>query len=119
MVRLENDYELIEVLSLFNEHKITYENSQSVLYLFTQSFDANLNLIKGIFQHLHEDVLLDWTDDYIDLHDITFFGDIVRVVAESTIVRDLEFPAYMKNNRAPTTTNNKILKFPVIKRKHG
>jgi len=108
-----------EVLSLFNKHKITYENSQSVLYLFTQSFDADLNLIRGIFQHLHEDVLLDWTDDYIAQYDITFVGDLIRVVAGTTIVRDLEFPLYMKNHHVPTTTSNKILRFPAIKRKHG
>jgi len=108
-----------EVLSLFNEHKITYENNQSVLYLFTQSFDASLNLIKGIFQHLHEDVLLDWADDYLDLHDITFVGDLIRVVAGATIVRDLEFPLYMRRDNSPLVTSSKILKFPLIKRKHG
>jgi len=108
-----------EVLPLFNEHKITYENSQSVLYLFTQSFDASLTLVKGIFQHLHEDVLLDWADDYLDLHDINFVGDLIRVVAGSTIVRDLEFPLYMKKESMPMTVSSKILKFPLIKRKQA
>ena len=83
---------------MFNEHKITCENNQSVLYLFTQPFDASMTLVKGIFEHLHEDVLLDWADDYLDTYDISFVGDIIRVVAGSTIVRDLDFPLYMKKN---------------------
>ena len=103
---------------MFNEHKITYENSQSVLYLFTQSFDTNLNLIKGIFSNLHEDVLLDWTDDYLDLHDIPFAGELVRIVAGSTIVRDFPFPFYMKKEYEPKR-NGKILKFPLVKKKNG
>ena len=83
---------------MFSEHKITCENRESVLYLFTQPFDASLNLIKGIFEYLHEDVLLDWADDYLDTYDVSFSGDIIRVVAGSTIVRDLRFPLYMKKN---------------------
>jgi len=94
---------------MFNEHKITCENSQSVLYLFTQPFDTSMNLVKGIFEHLHEDVLLDWADDYLDTHDISFGGDIIRVLAGSTIVRDLNFPLYMKKNTPIPKT--KILNF--------
>ena len=103
---------------MFNEHKITFENSQSVLYLFTQSFDTNLNLIKNIFANLHEDVLLDWTDDYLDLYDIPFNGELVRIVAGSTIVRDLNFPLYMKRIIEPKM-GGKVLKFPLINKKHG
>lgn len=99
---------------MFNNHKITNENSQSVLYLFTQPIDASLNLVKGIFNHLHEDVLLDWTDDYLDANDVSFVGDLVRVVAGSTIVRDLEFPIYMKRCITPVSSA-KILPFPNIK----
>jgi len=94
---------------MFNEHKITRENSQSVLYLFAQPFDASMSLVKGVFEHLHEDVLLDWADDYIDAYDLTFGGDLIRVVAGSTIVRDLPFPAYMKKNRP--IAKSKVLKF--------
>ena len=94
---------------MFNDHKITCENSQSVLYLFTQPFDTSMKLVKGIFEHLHEDVLLDWADDYITAHNISFGGDVVRVVAGSTIVRDLKFPLYMKKNTPIYET--KVLNF--------
>ena len=117
-MKLENDYELIEVFSLFNEHKIVSENGKSVLYLFTQSFDANLTLIKGIFQHLHNDVLLDWVDDYLDLYDINFLGDLIRIVAESTIVRDLDFPFYMRRAMPTPVANRKILEFRQVVKKH-
>ena len=83
---------------MFNEHKITCENRQSVLYLFTQPFDTNMILVKGIFEHLHDDVLLDWADDYLDSHNVSFVGDIVKIVAGSIIVRELKFPTYMKKN---------------------
>jgi len=94
---------------MFNEHKITCENRQSVLYLFTQPFDGSMNLIKGIFEHLHEDVLLDWADDYLDTYDVSFVGDVIRVVVDSTIVRSLKFPRYMKKNIPIPET--KILNF--------
>ena len=102
---------------MFNEHKITRENNQSVLYLFTQSFDASINLIKGIFEHLHEDVLLDWADDYLDTFDIAFHGDLIKVVAGSTIVRNLKFPLYMKTP-APIS-RNKVLNFKPLQEKLG
>ena len=94
---------------MFNEHKITCENSQSVLYLFTQPFDNNINLVKGIFEHIHEDVLLDWADDYLDVCKISFNGDVIRIVVGSTIVRELTFPFYMKK-KTPIPKDN-ILKF--------
>ena len=94
---------------MFNEHKITCENSQSVLYLFTQPFDASMSLVRGIFEHLHEDVLLDWADDYLHTYDVSFGGDIIKVVAGSTIVRDLNFPFYMKRNTP--TPETKVLNF--------
>ena len=97
---------------MFNEHKIACENRQSVLYLFTQPFDTSMNLVKGIFEHLHEDVLLDWADDYLDTNNISFCGDIIRVVAGSTIVRDLNFPLYMKKNTP--IPKAKILNFPPL-----
>ena len=97
---------------MFNEHKITCENNQSVLYLFTQPFDASIGLVKGIFEHLHEDVLLDWADDYLNAYNISFVGDLVRVVAGSTIVRDLEFPFYMRKNIP--TPSTKILSFTTL-----
>ena len=100
---------------MFNEHKITCENNQSVLYLFTQPFDASMTLVKGIFEHLHEDVLLDWADDYLDMHNISFVGDIIRVVAGSTIVRDLKFPYYMKKNIPIPKT--KVLNFTPLQDK--
>jgi len=98
---------------MFNEHKITCENNQSVLYLFTQPFDANMNLIKEIFEHLHEDVLLDWTDDYLDSYHLSFSGDIVRVVVGATIVRNLSFPFYMKKYTPIAET--KVLNFTTKK----
>lgn len=85
------------------------ENNQSVLYLFTQPFDGSMNLVKGIFEHLHEDVLLDWAEDYLEMHHVSFFGDLIKIVAGFTIVRNLTFPLYMKN--AVPTTEGKILKF--------
>jgi len=94
---------------MFNEHKITCENRQSVLYLFAQPFDTSINLVKGIFEHLHEDVLLDWTNNYLDAYNVLFVGDIVRIVAGSTIVRDLNFPLYMKRNTPIPKT--KVLNF--------
>ena len=94
---------------MFNDHKITCENRESVLYLFTQPFDASMSLIKGIFEHLHEDVLLDWADDYLDTYDVSFGGDVIRVVAGSTIVRNLRFPLYMKKS-IPLPTS-KVLNF--------
>jgi len=94
---------------MFNEHKITSENSKSVLYLFTQPFDASMSLVKSIFEHLHEDVLLDWTDDYLERYNVSFMGDLIRVVAGSTIVRDLTFPTYMKEHIPPT--GKKVLNF--------
>jgi len=100
---------------MFTEHRITCENNQSVLYLFTQPFDASMNLVKGIFEHLHEDVLLDWADDYLDAYDISFVGDIIRVVAGSTIVRDLTFPLYMKKNAPIPET--KVLDFTGFREK--
>jgi len=100
---------------MFNEHKITYENSQSVLYLFTQPFDASMNLVKGIFEHLHEDVLLDWADDYLNSYDVSFVGDIIRIVAGSTIVRDLNFPLYMK--KSTPVSNSKVLNFTMFQEK--
>jgi len=98
---------------MFNEHKITCENSQSVLYLFTQPFDANMSLVKGIFEHLHEDVLLDWADEYLDAYDVAFVGDLIRVVSGSTIVRDLQYPMYMKKT-APIAENKilNLINFP-------
>ena len=98
---------------MFNEHKITCENSQSVLYLFTQPFDASMNLVKGIFEHLHEDVLLDWADDYLETYNVSFVGDIVRIVAGSTIVRDLKFPIYMKKSTPVAET--KVLNFIALR----
>lgn len=100
---------------MFNEHKITCENNQSVLYLFTQPFDASMSLIKGIFEHLHEDVLLDWADDYLDTYDVAFHGDMIRVVAGSTIVRNLKFPLYMKT-QAPIL-RSKVLNFTPMQEK--
>ena len=100
---------------MFNEHKITCENSQSVLYLFTQQFDTNMNLVRGIFEHIHEDVLLDWADDYIDIHNISFSGDIIKVVVGSTIVRDLNFPLYMKKRTSIPKTN--VLNFKPMQEK--
>jgi len=94
---------------MFNGHKITCENRQSVLYLFTQPFDCNVHLVKGIFEHIHEDVLLDWTDDYLDTYNISFVGDIVKIVADSTIVRSLNFPMYLK--KITPISQAKILKF--------
>jgi len=86
---------------MFNEHKITCENNKSVMYLFTQPFDASISLVKEIFQHLHEDVLLDWTDDYLDKTGILFTGDLIKIVAGQTIVKDLAFPKYMKHYAPP------------------
>jgi|GEM_PF-1126222 len=100
---------------MFNEHKITCENNQSVLYLFTQPFDASINLIKGIFEHLHEDVLLDWADDYLNIHDVSFVGDIIRIVAGSTIIRDLNFPLYMK--KSTPISDSKVLNFTTFQEK--
>ena len=94
---------------MFNEHKITCENRQSVLYLFAQSFDTNTILVKGIFEHFHEDVLLDWADDYLDSHNVSFVGDIVKIVASSIIVRELKFPTYMK--KLIPLAPNKVIEF--------
>jgi len=100
---------------MFNDHKITCENSQSVLYLFTQPFDASMNLVKGIFEHLHEDVLLDWADDYLNAYDISFTGDIIRIVTGSTIIRTLSFPLYMK--RSAPVSDSKVLDFTIFQEK--
>jgi len=100
---------------MFSEHKIMCENNQSVLYLFTQPFDASMALVKGIFEHLHEDVLLDWADDYLDAYDVSFVGDVIRVVAGSTIVRDLSFPLYMKKSIA--IPEAKVLDFAGFRKK--
>jgi len=68
-----------------------------------------MKLVKGIFEHLHEDVLLDWVDDYLDSHNVSFSGDIIKIVVGSTIVRDLNFPLYMKKNTPVRKT--KVLNF--------
>ena len=81
---------------MFSEHKITYENKQHVLYLFIQQIECSVNLVKDIFEYLHEDVLLDWSYDYLDTQDVSFRGNHVKIVSGSTIVRDLEFPFYMR-----------------------
>lgn len=83
---------------MFNEYKIMCEKGQPVLYLFTQTFDVNSTLVKGIFEHLHEDVLLDWTYDYLDTFDISFVGNLVKVVSGFTIVRNLELSLQMKKD---------------------
>jgi len=75
---------------MFNGHKITCESGQSVLYLFTQPLDASATLVKGIFEHLHEDVLLDWAYNYLEAFDISFVGSLIKVVSNLTVVRNLE-----------------------------
>jgi len=74
------------------------ERGQPVLYLFTQPFDANATLVKGIFEHLHEDVLLDWAYDYLNAVDISFVGNLIKVVSGFTIIRRLELSLQMKKN---------------------
>lgn len=83
---------------MFNEHRIMCENQQPVLYLFTQPFDVNTTLVKGIFEHLHEDVLLDWASDYLDAFNINFVGNLVKIVSGFTIVRNLEFSLQLKKS---------------------
>lgn len=83
---------------MFNEYKIMCEKGQPVLYLFTQPFDVHTTLVKGIFEHLHEDVLLDWTYDYLDTCNISFVGNLVKVVSGLTIVRNLEISLQMKKD---------------------
>jgi hypothetical protein len=75
-----------------------YENQQPVLYLFTYPFDVNTTLVKGIFEHLHEEVILDWTYDYLDTFGINFVGNLVKIVSGLTIVRNLEFSLQTKQN---------------------
>lgn len=94
---------------MFNEYKIVCEKGQPVLYLFTQQFDANTTLVKGIFEHLHEDVLLDWTYDYLDTFDISFVGNLVKVVSGFTIVRNLELSLQIK--KASPIEKSNILAF--------
>jgi len=74
------------------------ENQQPVLYLFTQPFDVSTTLVKGIFEHLHEEVLLDWAYDYLDTFGISFVGNLVKIVSGLTIVRNLEFSLQVKKN---------------------
>jgi len=81
---------------MFVDHKIVCENKEPVLYLFAQSIDASIVLVKGIFEHLHEEVLIDWAQDYLMDLDISFVGSLIKVVAGSTIVRHLELPFVMK-----------------------
>lgn len=83
---------------MFNEHRITCESGQPVLYLFTQPFDVNTTLIKGIFEHLHEEVILDWAYDYLDTFNISFVGSLIKIVSGLTIVRNLESSFLMKKN---------------------
>ena len=81
---------------MFVDHKIICESKKPVLYLFTSSFDASTTLVKGIFEHLHEDVLIDWAQDYLIYAKVSFVGSLIKVVAGSTIVRILELPSTTK-----------------------
>jgi len=81
---------------MFVDHKIVCENKEPVLYLFAQSIDASITLVKGIFEHLHEEVLIDWAQDYLIYSEVSFVGSLIKVVAGSTIVRNLELPVVIK-----------------------
>jgi len=94
---------------MFVDHKIVCENKEPVLYLFAQSIDASITLVKGIFEHLHEEILIDWAQDYLIDLDVSFVGSLIKVVAGSTIVRDLEFPFTMK--KATGLSPGKIIPF--------
>lgn len=99
---------------MFVEHKIIWENRQNVLYLFAQPFDANINFVKGIFEHLHEDVLLDWTNDYLDVYDVLFRGNLIKIVSGQTIICELEYPPYMRE--IILVAENKVIQFPLIQK---
>ena len=94
---------------MFNEHKIMCESGQPVLYLFTQSFDVNTTLVKGIFKHLHEDVILDWAYDYLNTFNINFVGNLIKVVSDLTIVRSIKLS--LEVERKYPIEKSKILLF--------
>lgn len=87
---------------MFIEHKITFEKGENVLYLYTQPFDVNTDIVKGIFEHLHEDVLWDWTKDYLDENNLLFRGKQIKIVTEKFIVRELEFPKHLRKLTRPS-----------------
>lgn len=94
---------------MFNGHKIACESGQPVLYLFTQPLDVDTSLVKGIFEHLHEEVLLDWIRNYMETFNVCFVGNWIKVVSHLTIIRDLKCPFALKN--ATPIETNKILPF--------
>ena len=97
---------------MFNHHKILCENKSPILYLFACQLDANVDLIRDIFGHIHDEILLDWAYDYLGSNGVSFGGNKVKIVCGETIVRILDAPGrFSDDNCERGKFKSKILEF--------
>jgi len=96
---------------MFYDHKIMSENKAPMLYLFMHTEDASTRLMSDIFYFIHEEFIADWAGDYLKNHNIKFSGRDVRIVCNSTIIKEIRLPRRFlaKKNIRPTN----ILQFPI------
>mgnify|MGYP004635323687 FL=1 len=82
---------------MFRQHKILCENKETVMYLFLYDQQIDLDTMKNIFSQISNMTLESRIIDYFNQHNIKCLGNHVRIVYQSTIVKDL----FINQHRKP------------------